>query len=381
MRHMSTCLVALLAAGTAQAGGLDRSGQSVEPLFEEGRWVEFSYNYVSPDVSGTQQVSLSPTSLAGSRSGDVLESFSQLGLAFKDDVSDRISYAVIFDQPFGADVDYGIGNGYFGQGSTAELDSDALTVLMRYKFDRSISVHGGLRYQTLSASAFVPFVTAPEGPTAGVPYEADGDTDGGIGYVAGIAYERPEIALRVALTYQSEVEHEIDTSETSAFAAGVVDTVTDVETPQSLNLDFQTGIAPGTLLFGNVRWVDWSDFDISPATFTAASGIALVAYENDYVSYSLGLGRQITDNLSAAVTLGYEPGDADFVNNLGPTDGSYSIGIGGSYSVGALELSAGVQYIRLLDTQTTISELNGAEASTFEDNDAYAVGLKVGYRF
>lgn len=381
MRTITTCLAALLSAGAAQAGGLDRSGQSVEPLFEEGRWIEFSYGYASPDVSGTQRVPLGAAP-AGASSGDALDSFSQFGLAFKDDVTDRVSYAVIFDQPFGADVDYGLGTAYFGRGSTAALDTDALTVLMRYEFDRGISVHGGLRYQEISASAFVPFVTAPAGPTAGVPYEADGSADGGVGYTIGAAYERPEIALRVAVTYHSEVQHSIETTETSAFSAAPVTTDTDVETPQSINLDFQTGIAPGTLLFGNVRWVDWSDFDVSPATFTAASGIPLVAYENDYVSYSIGLGRQITDAFSAAVTLGYEPGDADFVTNLGPTDGNYSIGVGGTYAVGNLELTAGVRYVRLLDTQSTLSALpDGVTAAEFEDNDAYAVGLSVGYRF
>ena len=381
MRLTTTCLAALLAAGGAQAGGLDRSGQSVEPLFEEGRWVQFSYGYASPDISGTQQVDVGPSE-EGSRSGDAIESFSQYGLAFKDDVSDRISYAVIFDQPFGADVSYGLGTGYFGSGSTAELEADALTVLLRYEFDRGVSVHGGLRYQELGATAFVPFVTAPEGPTAGIPYEADGDRDGGIGYTAGIAYERPEIALRVALTYHSEVEHDIDTVETSAFAIGAVESVTQVETPQSVNLDFQTGIAPGTLVFGGVRWVDWSDFDISPATFSGTTGIPLVGYENDYVSYSLGIGRQITDNFAGALTLGYEPGDAEFVTNLGPTDGSYSIGLGGTYTVGGLELTGGVRYVRLMDTQTTLSTLPaGVAASKFEDNDAVAVGLQVGYRF
>ena len=386
MRFTTTCLAALLAAGAAQAGGLDRSGQSIEPLFEEGRWVQFSYGYVSPDVSGTQQVPLSEQSPAGAGSGDALESFSQYGLAFKDDVSDRISYAVIFDQPFGADVSYGLGTTYFGRGSTAELDADALTVLLRYEFDRGVSVHGGLRYQELGATAFVPFVTSVDPEIAarpGAPYDADGDRDGGIGYTAGIAYERPAIALRVALTYHSEVQHEIDTIEDTAFAPGPVPSTTDVETPQSLNLDFQTGIAPGTLLFGNVRWVDWSDFDISPAIFTAAAGgTPLVGYENDYVSYSLGIGRQITDNFAGALTLGYEPGDAEFVTNLGPTDGSYSIGLGGTYTVGGLELTGGVRYVKLMDTQTTLSALPaGVAAAEFEDNDAVAVGLQVGYRF
>ena len=45
---------------------------------------------------------------------------------------------------------------------------------------------------------------------------------------------------------------------------------TDVDTPQSVQLDFQTGVAPKTLVFGYVRWVDWSEFSISPARLRAA---------------------------------------------------------------------------------------------------------------
>ena len=35
---------------------------------------------------------------------------------------------------------------------------------------------------------------------------------------------------------------------------------TKFESPASLNLEFQTGLRPGTLLFSNVRWVNWDDF-------------------------------------------------------------------------------------------------------------------------
>ena len=42
-------------------------------------------------------------------------------------------------------------------------------------------------------------------------------------------------------------------------------TTTDLETPQSVQLDFQTGVAPKTLVFGYVRWVDWTEFNVTPA--------------------------------------------------------------------------------------------------------------------
>ena len=36
----------------AHAGGIDRSGQGISTLFEPGELVEFTFGYVSPDVSG-----------------------------------------------------------------------------------------------------------------------------------------------------------------------------------------------------------------------------------------------------------------------------------------------------------------------------------------
>ena len=94
-----------LLAGGVQAGGLDRSGQPVSALFESGNYVELSFGSVSPTVEGVFN-----HPLAGAlESGNVAPSYTQFGLALKMDVNDRLSFALIMDQPFGADVDYGTG--------------------------------------------------------------------------------------------------------------------------------------------------------------------------------------------------------------------------------------------------------------------------------
>lgn len=180
-------------------------------------------------------------------------SFLQLGAAYKADINDRLSYAIIYDQPFGADVDYPTGTGYFAA-YPAEFESHAITGLLRYKFQNNFSVHGGLRVQSVEATAAVPFVAY---------YRVSGDRDIGVGYVIGGAYERPDIALRVALTYNSGIKHDVQTSE-SFGGVPIPGSNTEIETPQSVNLDFQTGIAQDTLLFGGIRWAEWSEFDITP---------------------------------------------------------------------------------------------------------------------
>ena len=93
------------------------------------------------------------------------------------------------------------------EGSNAELNSNALTGVLQYNLDNGTSVFGGLRAQTLEAEAVVTSVPGP--------YSADGDRDLAFGYLVGVAYEKPEIALRVALTYNSEIDHDLETTEIS----------------------------------------------------------------------------------------------------------------------------------------------------------------------
>ena len=146
MKRILTTATALAAvATTVQAGGVERSTQSVAILFEQGRYAELSFGNFSPDVSGSI--------LGGARqSGDMAPSYNNWSLGYKMDIGERMALAVIIDEPIGADVAY---PGSFPPGpyplagSTAELNSSAITALLRYKFANDFSVHGGLRYQTV----------------------------------------------------------------------------------------------------------------------------------------------------------------------------------------------------------------------------------------
>lgn len=382
----AACLA--LSAAAAQAGGVDRSGQSMGVLFEQGTYGEFSFGSVSPNVSGTQVVTFPAAlggSMAGSGSDNMTERYLQIGAALKHDYGDRLSVALILDQPFGAHVDYDTGTGYFAAGASAQLKSEAVTTVARYKFNENFSVHGGLRYQRLGAEAFIPYITLPAGPLAGAPYAVTGSRDEGWGYLMGVAYERPDIALRVALTYNSSVRHDLDTVENSAIGIANSST-TEVETPQSVNLEFQTGIAKDTLLFGSVRWVDWSEFEIRPAdydtltgTLAGGAGSALVAYEDDRITYNLGVGRRFTENWAGSVSVGYEPQTGSFASNLGPTDGVWSLGLGAAYTMDKVELSGGVRYAWIGDAETRVGPFS--PAASFEDNHAVGVGFKVAYTY
>ncbi|MGI1663297.1 OmpP1/FadL family transporter [Palleronia sp. KMU-117] len=373
-RLVATATAVSLCAGTAFAGGIERTNQVVGIIFQEGTYAELSFGYVDPSVSGTA-TAFSPT--PGANSGNMVKAYSLAGAAFRMNINDQLSFGVIFDQPYGADVSYPAGTGYFAQGSTAELDSNALTAVLRYQFAGNYDIYGGLRYQTLSANAFIPFVTPVPGVTP--PYQVNGERDGGLGWLIGAAYEVPEIALRVALTYNSSIEHELDTTESSFF--GLSNSVTTIETPQSVNLDFQTGIAADTLLFAAVRWVDWSEFDISPEDYgLLTGGASLVSYDSDTTTYVLGLGRRINEQWSVSGRVAYEDPTGGFSSNLGPTDGQTTVALAAQYTVGQTQISGGVSYTDIGDAETTLGG-SGLPASDFSGNSAWGAGIRIGYTF
>lgn len=369
MKTTLTTLGALaLTTAAAQAGGIDRSGQSILALFETGDYVELSFGRVSPSVAGT-----ATAPYGGFASGDMAGDYNQIGMAVKTDLGERLSFALILDQPFGANVSYPVlalpPNVYYAAGSVATLETTAVTGVLKYTTASNLSVYGGLRYQTMRAEASAPFVAS---------YSVTSDSSAAAGYLVGVAYEKPEIALRVALTYNSKISHDFDTVESSLLTGGFdVAGTTTVNAPQSVNLDFQSGVAKDTLVFGSIRWVDWSSFVIDPTNYPPGS--PLVSYDSDTVTYSLGVGRRFNENWAGAVSIGYEAPVGGFASNLGPTDGRKSLTIGATYSRDKLKITAGVSYVMIGDADTTLDDSNAA--GEFRDNDALGVGIRVGYSF
>jgi len=175
MKRILLTSAAVLCAQSAFAGGLDRSGQSISALFEDGRYAEFSLGSIAPDVSGTDVAAF------GSQpTGSVANSYFQIGAAYKADVNDRFSYALIFDQPYGASVEYDTTSVALG-GTFADASSQSITGLLRYELDQGFSVYGGLRAQSIKAE--VGLSGLAYGALSG--YDVDMEAGTGFGYVAG----------------------------------------------------------------------------------------------------------------------------------------------------------------------------------------------------
>ena len=370
IRVLASSAAIALCAHSVAAGGIERTNQSVGVIFETGNYAEFSFASVNPEVSGTGAL-ITP----GASSGDMADNYGLFGAALKMNLSDKLDVALIFDQPFGANVAYPFSPYFAGSAgpSTAVLKATATTAIAKYRFNENFSAYGGLRYQSMQADISIPFLGF---------YSASGERSGAFGYLAGVAYERPDIALRVALTYNSAIKHELGTTEASFVPPSVpLSSDTTIETPQSINLEAQTGIAADTLLFGSVRWVEWSKFDISPSHYTTdiSGGTPLVSYADDVFTYTLGVGRRLNENWSIAGSVAYEKQNGGFQSNLSPTDGKTTLGVGATYTLDNMKLQTGVSYTWIGDAETRLGL--AAPAGSFSGNTAIAFGMKVGFSF
>ena len=376
-------LATIAAAGSLHAAALEQTvPTAVRLLYQEGMYAEFGLAYADPDQSGHDAIL--PPGVAGpgpvpitGNTGDLFRARWNFSGAFKGDINDRLSYAVLFDQPYGADTFYRQGSfpdAFNYAGSLADVKTYQVSGVLAYDVNPNVKVYGGLRAERLDAKAAVPFVSG---------YSVDAGKNWGYGYLVGAAYARPEIALRVALTYMSKIAHDLDTDEELLIGGDAFfrdHTSTDVDTPQSVSLEFQTGINPKTLAFGSVRWVDWSEFDISPPLYEQAIAQLigeprpLVDYADDWWTYNLGIGRQLTANLAGSVSITYEPSIGGTMTTLGPYDGRTTGSIGLSYDYGQINVTGGLTYGVLGDATNLLD-------TDFDDGSVWGAGLRVGYTF
>ena len=349
MKLKITTSAAILGALTspALAGSLERNNMPVDLLFDSGNVLQFSYTAPSPNMSAAPFGS----------TGSVFNDFSTLGFAFKTDLNDDLAIGVFFNQPFGAD------NGYESgpvAGYAIDFVSNEIAVVLSYQMNPNLSFHGGLRAVQSELDLSLP-------PAGGYTLQSGSDT--GFGFLLGASYVVPERGARITLTYQSSVKHTFDSTEFGSTAFGE----TEAELPQSLKLDGEIALSSNTLLFGSVKWSDYSNFDVAAPGFSAlvAPG-SVIDYQEDNINVSIGLGRSINDEWSVFGILEAQLADGE-QTELRPYDGSQAVTLGARYSSGQFEVTAGAQYRQLGD-----SIVSGA---TFSGNDAVSPFLTVAYSF
>lgn len=446
---VALCLLGLPLSTFAAA--LDRSGQSIAGFLQPNNYFEAGISILDPDVSGRDT--------SGNQTGDMAGDYYFPHAVLKLQPTDKFSIGLIYDQPFGADAEYSGRNNFVSTasdgilpatgltnnlpvvtgapdqvvngvplkfdansnpvaialnnattgGTSVEVHTQNLNLLMGYQPNQHWNFYGGVVYQTLKADVQL------RGNAYSLfnGYELDVPEDSAVGWLAGFAYQIPEIALKASLTYRSEIEHEFTARENMPLvpAMGALLVNQDVispeqvvnlgkagkskaTTPQSVNLDLQTGIMADTVAFANVRWVNWQDFYMRPHQFGQLSELAggllqslgkpngfnLVDYSKDQWSANVGVGRKMNDKWAGNVSLGWDSGAGNPVTTLGPTEGFWNVGLGVQYSpTPSSFIAGGVKYLWLGDANAQTGAHSAA--GQFSDNNAIAYGLRLGQRF
>ena len=373
----SAILLSLIPTTSVFAAGLDRSGQSILPFLQSGNYVEASISVLDPSVSGKSNNGATVT--------DMADDYYFPSAALKVQATDHFSFGLLYDQPYGADSQYSSDLGAFGdgtEGTSVKVRTNNLSLIVGYQPTKNWNIYAGPVYQTVKGN--VSLRGTAYSSLSG--YNINLKENDAFGWLAGAAYQIPEIALKAAITYRSEIKHELDTSETFALGAVVrPNSNTEVVTPQSVNIDLQSGVAKDTLAFANIRWVHWDQFAVKPTYLAAATQVArgkaqnLIDYSDDQWSITTGISHKFNDKWAGSASVGWDSGAGNPVTTLGPVEGFWSVGLGGQYSPAEnYFLQAGVKYFWLGDAK---AQTGGTVAGDFSDNDAIAYGLKFGYKF
>lgn len=434
-RLMTSAIALTLAAGAAHAGGIERSNNDYGFLFSENDQLQLSLSHVSPDVSGEYTAELealggesSTGNMAGSYVNygfaykNVFGETLTFGLYVNNPYGAASEYTQGVYSGLTADWDsdqialvgkYQLNErmSVFAGARYVESEADIIIpdLLVRSRVGTNAQNLGAqatalgaeaqaLGAQAAAAGAAGDLATANElgaqaaalgaeaqalgaraqglGAAAqdfgtSMEYNASGKRVGDWGAILGVAYEIPDIALRVALSWQSEIEHTFATSESiSGLGIDTDRGDTKITMPQSLALDFQTGVAPGTLVFGQVKWVEWSKWEVRTPEYESVTGVAVTGFDDDRVTWTLGVGRQFSEDLSGFAQVKYEAQTGGTVSRLSPRDGFASFGVGGQYKMDNMTLRGGIEY-------AWVGGAEDASGVEFEDNTALGVGFSL----
>jgi long-chain fatty acid transport protein len=364
----------------AQAGGFARGTADTDIIYEEGNFnIRAGATIVVPNRAYAT-INGAPATDSSFAKAYVIPS-----AAVKLNINEDLRCAGTFTQSNGASSEYGPQAIAAGKltGASGTVSTNFTTneagLTCGYKINAGKGqfwLLGGVYAEAFDYAEVVEFGPFA-GPLNGSRATLAFDGEYKLGYRLGAAYEIPEYALRAQLMYRSAVTHTPDGSFT--FLGGTLPAVGLGTLPQSVELKLQSGVAPGWLVFGSVKWTDWSVLDTLDYTIAGPGPIGgdkiKEFYFRDGWTVSGGVGHAFTENVSGALSLTWDRGTSTTEDHL--TD-SYTLAGGVSLKDklgGELRFGGGVSYL----TSGSVA-LNPASpgagasfASTVDGDWAYAL--------
>ena len=350
--------VAVTVANGAVAGGYESNALSTSFMYEEvGEYKGFasvSYGSRSYDITGTVYA---PT-------GSAVKDQNSVNISLKYGLTDNFSVGFTNYNQGSIQLDYSqAGSAGAAALPVVDLTIDARVLLAKYNISENIGFIAGVK-QTVVKDA-----TANIFQTAGFPQSTITGGDE-LGYIYGAVYTNDEIAMRVELSVETSTDFSLATAN-----AGAGSGTTTGSTPDYMNLYLQSGIAEDTLLYGSIRTANWAENQL----FVHPHGGNATSSFTDSETFSLGIGRKLSDSFSASVTLSGEPKGSSFSTTpLTITNGYQGITLGGKYTNGNMSISGGYNYTQLGDVTLTTTGLGTGQ---FTDNTITGFGMRVGFQF
>lgn len=398
----------IIMAATAQAGGFSRGTADTDILFEEG-----NFNMRTGATIVAPQRGYETIDGATATDPNYSDTYVVPTGAVKLNLTDYARCAGTYTQPYGGNSGYGPqaiaaglvdGTGLVSRqfstdelgltcaamfdnvGSFGELGSGRLSLIggvfvENFNFVETVQFQGAvITGALLDAGQPAPVAAAIGGRLNGTQGTLSFNGRYNPGYRIGIAYEVPEIAARVQLLYRSQVTHNpTGTFATAAdeLAGGTGTTVGNGTLPQSLELKVQSGVAPGTLVFGSVKWTDWSVLQTLDYTVTGGPlpGVrSLEFFWRDGWTVSGGVGREFTDWLAASATVTWDRG-VSTTEDVFTDTWTFATGIEMSNERASLQLGGAVSHLAGGSVAPEAAVGAGGPGATF----AYTVGSDWSY--
>lgn len=365
--------ITVLGVSPAAAGGFGRGNADIDILFEDGRFVtRDSVTYVDPNRTYDSKPGI-PGMSPDLDGREFSEPYWVPSVAGKISFTDDFACAATYTVSNGGSSDNGGDIDRRGK-LTEKFDTDeyGLTCAYFVPLERGrVAFIGGVFYEDFDYDLSA---MTPVAPGVLTPIRVDLG-DGDFGWRAGVAYEIPEIAFRTSLVYRSGTEFSADGDAALPQLGSVLPAGGWGELPQSVELRVQSGIAPGWLAFGSVKWTDWSVMDRLHLRFGPQD------YYNDYywrdgLTVSAGVGHAFNDQVSGFASVTWDRGVATGWDLYGDT---LSLAVGASVkdSIGG-ELRLTAAAVRLSGEQ---EDAYGPLSASSKDTWGYALQAQYRIKF
>ena len=250
---------------------------------------------------------------------------------------------IALTSPWGLGVEYD--DDWFGRYDSIEtrLTTVNLSPAMAYRITDWLSIGGGfnIEYADAKLTNALPDTLAPGGPSPATDGVAKLTGDGiAVGFNVGMLI-KPWSRTRIGLHYRSAIEHDLSgklkvTNLPPALAGGNRRVGVDLklDEPDVAAIGIAHEAIPGTTLFAEAQWFNWSRFDELRATFADGRPDSVRAQDwKDTWSFYGGIEQRLLEHWTLRAGAGYEqtPTVDEFRNTSLPDGDRVRLALGLSY--------------------------------------------------